>query len=266
MRRKPERFNIWKMCVLKNAVAGKKQPPPSGMSTFDLLQYVCENGGARKVIVKQPPPPSLEAVARQQQFLGVLEELFESQLEEEPRVRPITLKQFFEESPEKPGTLEKMNPLGRALFLCLNLHLELPDWVLFGLGESALALVCNQKPRTGRHTSLDARLDQLTYDFQRWQTVTEIRENGSPRTPGRKMNLPEAIEEAAEMLKGTRVRAGTDAVRKSYFKVKKNWVWYFFAMIRLNVDAAVCERDRNLLRQVTINMENYYATLRKGLA
>ncbi len=175
MRRKPERFNIWKMCSLKNAVAGKKQPPPSGMSTFDLLQYVCENGGARKVIVKQPPPPSLEAVARQQQFLGVLEELFESQLEEEPRVRPITLKQFFDESPEKPGTLDKMNPLGRALFLCLNLHLELPDWVLFGLGESALALVCNQKPRTGRHTSLDARLDQLTYDFQRWETVRTTR-------------------------------------------------------------------------------------------
>ncbi len=266
MRRKPERFNIWKMCVLKNAVASKKRSPPSGMSTFDLLQYVCENGGARKVIVKQPPPPSLKAVAQQQQFLSGLEELFESQLEEEPRVRPITLKHFFEEPPEKPGTLDKMNPLGRALFLCLNLHLELPDWVLFGLGESALALVCNQNPRTGRHTSLDARLDQLTYDFQRWQTVAEIRENGSPRTRGRKMNLPETIEEAAEMLKGTRVGAGADAVRKSYFKVKKNWVWYFFAMIALNFDAAACKRDRNLLRQVTINMENYYATLRKGLA
>lgn len=253
------------MCILKNAVAGKKQPPPSGSSTFDLLQYVYENGGARKVIVKQPPPPSLGAVAPQR-FLGVLEELFESQLEEESRVRPITLKQFLEESPEKPETLDKMDPLGHALFLCLNLHLELPDWIFFGLGESALALVCNQKPRTGRHTSLNARLDQLTYDFQRWETVEEIWENGSPRARGRKMSLNDAIEEAPEVLKGTRVRAGADAVRKSYFKVKKNWVRYCLTATALRFDVAVCERDRNLLRRATTIMENYHARLRKGLA
>jgi hypothetical protein len=235
------------------------------MSTFDLLQYVYENGGARKVIVKQPPPSSLGEVTPQR-FLGVLEELLESQMEEEPRVRPITLKRFSEESLEKPGTLEKMNPLRSALFLCLNLQLELPGWVLFGLGESALALVCNQKPRTGRHTSLDARLDQLAYDFQRWETVEEIRENGSPRARGRKMSLNEAIEEAPEVLKGTRVRAGADAVRKSYFKVKKNWVRYCLTATALRFDVAVCERDRNLLRRATIIMENYHARLRKGLA
>ncbi len=73
-----------------------------------------------------------------------------------------------------------MNQLGRALFLCLNLHLELPDWVLFGLGNSGFALVCNQKPRTGRHTSLGARLDQLIYDFQRWERPSRRFERTAP--------------------------------------------------------------------------------------
>ncbi len=264
MRRKPERLNKFNTCVLKDAVAGK-QLPTSGRSIFDLLQYVYENGGARKVILKQPPLSVLGEMTPRR-FLSFLGKCFESELEEEePRVRPITLKHFFEEPPEKPRTSKRFHPLKNALFLCLNLHLKLPGWVLFGLGKTALALLINQKPRTGRHTSFDARLKQLFYDFRRWETVEEIRENGSPRVPGRKMSLNEAIEEAADVLKGTWEGAEADAVRKSYFKVKKNWVRDCLATTAFRFDVAICRRDRKLLRQATIYMENYHARLRKGL-
>lgn len=311
MGRTPKRFNILNRCVWKKPAPGEKPlPRPTGGSLLDLLQYVCENGGVRKVIAKQSPR-SLRKMTPQD-FLSVLGKYFESARDEwprtrsvfrdllkespiwpislkrsleEPTIRPITveyflkkstiqrdrLKRFLEESTKKPQSAQKAYPGRCALTLCLNLHLELPDWVLEGLSEDALEPIFKQEPWTGRHTSLDVRLNQLTCDFRRWEAVEEIREKGSPHAPGCKMTVNDAIEAAGELLQGTRAGskkniANADAVRKSYFRVRKNWVRYGLAATAFRVSAAKGRRDPDLLRQATSSMKNFHAKLRKRLA
>lgn len=297
MGRTPKRFNILNRCVWKKPGTGEKPlPRPTGGSLLDLLQYVCENGGVRKVIAKQSPR-SLRKMTPQE-FLSVLGKYFESARDEwprtrsvlrdlleeppiwpislkrsleEPTIRPITVEDFLKEPTKKPRSAQKAYPGRCALTLCLNLHLELPDWVLEGLSEDALEPIFNQEPWTGRHTSLDVRLNQLTCDFRRWEAVEEIREKGSPHAPGCKMTVNDAIEAAGELLQGTWAGSkknitNADAVRKSYFRVRKNWVRYGLAATAFRVGAAKGRRDPDLLRQATSSMKNFHAKLRKGLA
>ena len=103
-----------------------------------------------------------------------------------------------------------------ALIWCADTGLRLPDWVLQALARRARAALSGRTPPKGRgrHASPLTRQRQLEADYGRFEAVQECLERG--------YKWVDAFERAVELLEGTSDAAGSEAIRKSYFKVKRN--------------------------------------------
>jgi hypothetical protein len=104
-----------------------------------------------------------------------------------------------------------------AVIYCNELadHVELPRWALSALAKEYIGQLKDEKlpARMGRHASILEEHKRRHIDYSRFEAVEGAREHGFSRSA--------AFEKAVELCEGTPAKADTDAMRKSYFKVKR---------------------------------------------
>ena len=91
----------------------------------------------------------------------------------------------------------------------------LPRWALSALAKEYVAQLRGEKlhERMGRHASILEEHKRRHVDYSRFEAVEGAREHGFSRS--------DAFEKAVELCEGAPDEAETDAIRKSYFKVKR---------------------------------------------
>lgn len=157
------------------------------------------------------------------------------------------------------------NVLYSVVKYCIGNKLEVPEWAQKGAEMVALARLMNPTPRTGRHVSREVRAHDHMCDIERWEAVEEIRAH----KPGRRMSLEDVFYEAAAELaqRFSKDKHGSDAVRRSYFRVKKDPVWYLLVQLALTrVSSEQLEREAAQSKCEAAQLKRVVAALKRKAA
>lgn len=146
------------------------------------------------------------------------------------------------------------NPFCTVMNYCIYHKLEVPEWVQFSAEWSALSRLMNPTPRTGRHVSHTVRARDYLRDFERWDAVEEIRAHNRPRVSGHRLSLYDVFYEAAAVLaqRFPKDKHSYAAVRRSYFRVKKDPAWYLLIKLALLRKKIARQERKKIVRQLRV--------------